>query len=49
MSATNIFTLLKLNLFSFLFNKKTVMDGITIANTKDQNNKAVEIHVEKIL
>ena len=48
MSATNLFTLLKLNLFLFSFNNKITIDGIIIANTKDQNNKAVEIHEGKI-
>ena len=47
MSATNLFTLLKSNLFLFSFNNKITMDGIKIAKTKDQNNKAVEIHKGK--
>ena len=47
MSATNLFTLLKSNLFLFSFNNKITMDGIKIAKTKDQNNRAVEIHMGK--
>ena len=47
MSATNLFTLLKSNLFLFSFNNKITIDGIKIAKTKDQNNKAVEIHMGK--
>ena len=48
MSATNLFTLLKLNLFLFFFNNKITIKGIIIASKKDQNNKAVEIHEGKI-
>ena len=48
MSATNLFTLLKLNLFLFSFNNRITISGIIIANTKDQNNKAVEIQEGKI-
>ena len=48
MSATNLFTLLKLNLFLFFFNNKITIEGIIIASKKDQNNKTVEIHEGKI-